>query len=127
VDYPATSRGIPFDQPPRYLILGRDGRYGHEVPSAIRSRGIEPKQIMARNPWKNGVAERSVSTARRGLLDHVIVLNEHLQRRLACFGSHYLNDLPHLSPKKDAPAVRAVESPASEMSLSFPQFGEHLP
>ena len=88
--------------------------------------GIEPKQITARSPWQNGVAERFVGTARRDLLDHVIVLNEkHLQRLLACFASYYLNDRTHLSLEKDAPAVRAVESkphPAAEI-IALPRLG----
>jgi len=67
-----------------------------------------------------------VSTARRGLLDHVIVLNEkHLQRLLACFASDDLDDRTHLSLKKDAPAVRVVESKphtAAEI-ISLPRLG----
>ncbi len=47
-----------------------------EVIAAIHHLGSTPKQITARSPWQNGVAERFVSTARRELLDHVIVLNE---------------------------------------------------
>jgi transposase InsO family protein len=117
---------FPDDQAPRYLILDRDAKYGNEVITATRHMQIEPKQITARSPWQNGVAERFVGTARRDLLDHVIVLNEkHLQRRLACFTSCYLNDRTHLPPKKDAPAVRAVESkphPAAEI-IARPRLG----
>jgi transposase InsO family protein len=117
---------FPYDQAPRYLILDRDAKYGDDVLAAIRHMGIEPKQITARSPWQNGVAERFVNTARRDLLDHVIVLNEkHLQRLLAGFASYYLNDRTHLSLKKDAPAVRAVESkphPAAEI-IALPRLG----
>jgi hypothetical protein len=88
--------------------------------------GIEPKQITARSPWQNGVAERFVSTARRDLLVHVIVLNERrLQRLLACFASYDLGHRTHLSLKKDAPAMRAVEStphPAAEI-IARPRLG----
>ena len=117
---------FPYDQAPRYLILDRDAKYGNEVLTAIRHMGIEPKQITARSPWQNGVAERFVSTARRDLLDHVIVFNEkHLQRLLAGFASYYLNDRTHLSLKKDAPEVRAVEPkpyPAAEV-IALPRLG----
>ncbi len=117
---------FPYDQAPRYLILDRDAKYGHAVLTAIRHMSIEPKQITARSPWQNGVAERFVGTARRELLDHVIVLNEkHLQRLLACFASYYPNDRTHLSLEKDAPAVRAVESkphPAAEI-IALPRLG----
>jgi transposase InsO family protein len=97
-----------------------------EVIAAIHHMGIEPKQITARSPWQSGVAERFVGTARRGLLDHVTVLNEkHLQRFLACSALYYLNDRTHLSLTKDAPAVRVVEStpqPAAE-SIARPHLG----
>ena len=88
--------------------------------------GIETEPITARSPWQDEVAERFASTARRDLLDHVIVLNEkHLQRLLAGFASYYLNDRTHLSLEKDAPAVRAVESkphPAAEI-IARPRLG----
>jgi transposase InsO family protein len=57
---------FPYDQAPRFLILDRDAKYGHAVLTTIRNMNIEPKQITARSPWQNGVAERFVSTARRG-------------------------------------------------------------
>jgi transposase InsO family protein len=117
---------FPYSQAPRYLILDRDAKYGHEVLTAIRHMSIEPKQITARSPWQNGVAERFVSTARRDLLDHVIVLNEkHLQRLLAGFASSYLNDRTHLSLEKDTPAVRVVEPKphAAAEVIALPRLG----
>jgi hypothetical protein len=67
-----------------------------------------------------------VSTARRDLLDHVIVLNEkHLQRLLAGLVSYFLNDRTHLSLEKDAPAVRVVEPkphPTAEI-IALPRLG----
>ena len=117
---------FPYDQAPRYLILDRDAKYGHEVLTAIRHMGITPKQIMARSPWQNGVAEGFVNTARRDLPDHVIVLNaKHLQRLLAGFAAYYLSDRTHLSLEKDTPAVRVVEPkphPAAEV-IALPRLG----
>ena len=67
-----------------------------------------------------------MSTARRDLLDHVIVPDEkHLQRLLAGLVSYYLNDHAHLSVEKDAPAVRVVEPkphPAAEI-IALPHLG----
>ena len=123
---PQLREAFPYDQAPRYLILDRDAKYGDDVLAAIRHMGIAPKQITARSPWQNGVAERFVNTARRDLLDHVIVLNEkHLQRLLACFASYDLGERTHLSLTEDAPAVRAVESkphPAAEI-IALPRLG----
>jgi hypothetical protein len=62
--------------------------------------GIGPKQVTARSPRQNGIAESFASIARRDLLEHVIVFNErHLQRLLACFASYYLDDRTQLSLK----------------------------
>ncbi len=117
---------FPYDHAPRYLILDRDAKYGNEVLAAIHHISLEPKQITARSPWQNGVAERFVSPARRDLLDHVIVLNEkHLQRLLAGFASYYLNDRTHLALKKDAPHLRVVEAkpdPVAEV-IGLPRLG----
>jgi hypothetical protein len=33
---------FPFHTAPRYAILDRDSKYGHEVPSALQSLGVEP-------------------------------------------------------------------------------------
>ena len=117
---------FPYDQAPHYLILDRDAKYGHEVLTAIRRMGVCPKQISARSPWQNGVAERFVGTARRELLDHVIVLNEkHLQRLLAEFAGYYLDDRTHLTLAKDAPAMRAVESKPNPQAVivAHPRLG----
>ena len=117
---------FPYDQAPRYLILDRDAKYGNDVLTAIGDMGIRAKLITARSPWQNGVAERFVSTARRDLLDHVIVLNEkHLHRLLASFRDYYLDDRTHLSLEKDAPAMRAVEPkpyPAAKV-IALPRLG----
>ena len=117
---------FPYDQAPRSLILDRHAKYGHEVLTAIHRLGITPKQITARSPWQNGVAERFVSTARRDFLDHVFVLNQkHLQRLRAGFASYYLNDRTHLALKKDARHLRVVEAkpdPAAEV-IGLPRLG----
>jgi len=39
---------------------------------------IEPTRTSFRSPWQNGVAERFVGPVRQELLDHVIILNEHV-------------------------------------------------
>ncbi len=116
-------RPTHLDERQRWRTLLANHR---EFIAAIHHLGIEPKQITARSPWQNGVAERFVSTARRELLDHVIVLNEkHWQRLLAGFASYYLNDRTHLSLEKETPAVRVVEPkphPAAGV-IALPRLG----
>jgi hypothetical protein len=76
---------------------------------------------------REGVRRYGRWTARRYLiLDHVIVPSEkHLQRLPACFASYDRDDRTHLSLKKDAPAMRAVETksdPAAEV-IAPPRLG----
>ena len=69
--------------------------------------GIRRKQITPHSPWQNGVAERWVETARRDLLDHVIVINErHLQRLLSELVAYDHDDRTHLGLAKGTPSMR---------------------
>jgi putative transposase len=66
---------FPFESAPRFLIFDRDGKYGAEVPAAVRSLKIRPIRTSFESPWQNGVAERWIESCRRDLLDHVIAVN----------------------------------------------------
>jgi transposase InsO family protein len=51
---------------------------------------MQPKRTTYRSRWQNGVAERWVGSARRELVDHVIVFNEqHLWRLLRVGDLHH--------------------------------------
>ncbi len=54
--------------------------------------------------------ERFVGTARRELLDHVIVLNErHLRQLIQSFVTYCNEDRTHIWVGKDSPCGRPVE------------------
>ena len=96
-----------YDAVRRYLIFDNDKKYGDEVLAVIENMGIRRKQITPHSPWHNGIAERRVETARRDLLDHVIVLNERqLLRLLSEFVSYYHDDRTHLGLAKGTPSMR---------------------
>jgi transposase InsO family protein len=100
---------FPYDAVPRYLVFDNDKKYGTEVLAAIEHMGIGRKQITPYSPWQNGAAERWVGTARRDLVDHVIVLNErHLQRLLSEFVAYYHDDRTHLGLGKSTPSMRTT-------------------
>jgi transposase InsO family protein len=100
---------FPCDSAPRYLIYDNDSIFADKVTEAIKYLGIEPKRIAYRSPWQNGTAERWVGSARRELLDHVIVVNEqHLQRLLRDYITYYNADRVH-TRLRDAPERRSVE------------------
>jgi putative transposase len=98
---------FPFGSAPRFLIFDRDGKYGLEVPIAVRALKISPVQTSFESPWQNGTAERWVESCRRDLLDHVIALNEgHLKRVLSEYVRYYHEDRTHLGLGKGTPAER---------------------
>jgi len=70
---------FPWDSAPRYLLRDRDGIYGERVKRRIESLGIDEVVTARASPWQNAYAERVIGTLRRGLFDHVIVLNERHQ------------------------------------------------
>jgi putative transposase len=114
---------FPFESAPRFLIFDRDGKYGLEVPIAVKPMRITPIRTSYQSPWQNGVAERWVESCRRDLLDHVIVLNEsHLKRLLTEYVAYYHEDRTHLGLNKQTPFGRS-RSTGSKRVLAFPRVG----
>ena len=85
-----------YIQPHRFLLFDRDAKFGVEVVSALRDMGSEPTRTAFRCPWQNGVAERWVGSCRRDLLDHVIILNEWLLKRLMASYLLYTTKTGHI-------------------------------
>jgi putative transposase len=100
---------FPYGSAPRYLIYDNDSIFSTNVTEAIKNLGTEPKRTAYGSPWQNGTAERWVGSARREMLDHVIVLNEkHLQCLLRDYVTYYDDDRIH-TRLRDAPKRRPVE------------------
>ncbi len=101
---------FPGESAPSYLIYDNDSIFSDKVTGAIEYLAMEPKRTAYRSPWQNGIAERWVGSARRELLDHVIVFNErHLRRLLRDYVAYYNAERVH-TQLKDAPAGRSVET-----------------
>jgi len=114
---------FPFESTPRFLLFDRDGKYGVEVPRAVRSLTITPIRTSFESPWQNGVAERWVESCRRDLLDHIIAVNErHLKRLLSEYVRYYREDRTHLGLGKETPGCRN-RSVASGRILSHERLG----
>jgi transposase InsO family protein len=102
--------GFPEDTAPRFLIYDNDSSFSDKVTEAIGHLGIEPRRTAYRSPWQNGTGERWVGSARRELLDHVIVLNaQHLQRLLREYVDYYNADRVH-TQLRDSPMGRPTEN-----------------
>ena len=100
---------FPEDTAPRFLIFDNDSIFSERVTEMIDQIGIEPRRTAFRSPWQNGIAERWVGSARRELLDHVIVLNEaHLRRLLREYVDYYNADRVH-TELQDSPNGRPTE------------------
>jgi putative transposase len=114
---------FPFESSPRFLIFDRDGKYGAEVPAAVRSLKIRPVRTSFESPWQNGVAERWVESCRRDLLDHIIAVNErHLKRLLTDYVRYYHEDRTHLGLGKETPHGR-IGSAGSGQVISHDRLG----
>jgi transposase InsO family protein len=100
---------FPNDTSPRFLIYDNDSIFSDRVTESIEHIGFEPRRTAFRSPWQNGIAERWVGSARRELLDHVIVLNErHLQSLLREYVDYYNADRVH-TQLRDSPMGRPTE------------------
>src|ERR1019366_6323492 len=113
-------------EPQRVLIFDRDSKFSADVVSTVKAIGSQPVRTAFRSPWQNGIAERSVGSVRRDLLDHVIVLNrKHLRRLLNDYVRYYHEDRTHLGLGKDTPAGRVPASVPSSghKFISLPRLG----
>ena len=116
---------FPDDTAPRFLIFDNDLIFSDRVTESIKNIGIEPQRTAFRSPWQNGIAERWVGSARREMLDHVIVLNErHLHRLLREYVDYYNEDRVH-TQLRDSPIGRPAEPrPSSKAQIvGLPRVG----
>ena len=78
--------------------------------NAWRSVGHSGSADVLHSPWRNGLVERLIGSARRECTDHVIVFTEdHLRRILSKYASYYNEVRTHLSLGKDATCRRPIE------------------
>jgi transposase InsO family protein len=98
---------FPHDSGARHLIFDRDAIFGGHVISVASALGLRPTRTAYRSPWQNGLAERWIGSARRELLDHVVVFNErHLRRLVGEFVAYYHDDRTHYALEKETPGGR---------------------
>ena len=116
---------FPDDTSPRFLIYDNDSIFSGRVTETIEYIGITPQRTAIRSPWQNGIAERWVGSARRELLDHLIVLNEnHLQRLLREYVDYDNADRVH-TELQDSPNGRPTEHRPSSRTqvIGLPRVG----
>ena len=109
---------FPEESAPGFLIYDNDSIFSERVTESIKNLGIEPQRTAFRSPWQNGIAERWVGSARREMLDHVIVMNEnHLRQLLREYVDYYNADRVH-TQLRDSPIGRPTEHrPSAEAQI----------
>jgi hypothetical protein len=116
---------FPAESALGYLIYDNDSIFSDRVTEAIEQLPMRPKRAAHQSPWQNGTAERWVGSARRELLDHVIVFNEqHLRRLLRDYVVYYNAERVH-TQLRDSPAGRPTEnrpSPDAQV-VALPRVG----
>jgi transposase InsO family protein len=116
---------FPGESAPGYLIYDNDSTFSDRLTEAIEQFQVRPRRTAYRSPWQNGTAERWVGSARRELLDHVIVFDEqHLRRLLRDYVDYYNDERVH-TRLQDAPKHRLVEvRPSSKAKVvGLPRVG----
>jgi hypothetical protein len=63
-------RHFRFGSAPRSLFSDRDGKYGLEVPVAVRSLKMSPVRTSFESPWQNGVATRVLAAHIRSFFEN---------------------------------------------------------
>jgi putative transposase len=102
-------------QAPKILLRDRDDKFGASFDRVAKGVGTRVIKTAVRAPNMNAVAERFVGSARREMLDHVIVLDDqHLGRIVDEYKQYFNEARPHqvetLARKRGVPvAVGAIE------------------
>ena len=131
--YPTSSWDIqqlreafPYDSAPGYLVFDRGSQLNNELIQTAKCFRIQPERTGFQSPWPKGVAERWVSTGRRDLLDHVMVLNRRHLKRLMNEHVHYDHgDRTHLALSKGTPTGREATdlTESGHRILTMPRLG----
>ena len=81
---------------PAVLLRDRDGKFGPEFDRAAQGVGAKVIRTAVHAPNMNAVAERFVGTARRELLDHVLLVDDqHLASVLRQYQRYFNGSRPH--------------------------------
>ena len=97
---------------PKILLRDRDDKYGPSFGRVAKGAGIRVIKTAVRAPNMNAVAERFVGSARREMLDHVIVLDDqHLGRLIRQYQEYFNEARPHQGIGQRIPGklVQAVD------------------
>ena len=97
----------------RFFTRDRDAKFAAAFDAVFTSSGIQIIRTPVRAPRANAIAERFVSTIRRELLDHILVVNQrHAAAALHQYELHYNGHRPHRTLGQAAP-LRPLPRPTT--------------
>jgi putative transposase len=96
----------------RLLIRDRDSKFTGVFDAVFASEGLRILRTPVRAPRANAIAERWIATARRELLDRMLIINRrHLIAVLTEYVAHFDDHRPHRAMGQAAP-LRSLPPPA---------------
>ena len=99
---------------PRFLLRDRDSKFTRAFDQVFRSEGVEVTRVPFRTPVANSHAERWVGTARREVLDHMLIFGRrHLEYVLSEFVEHYQKARPHHGTGQRTPGGDIPDQPVT--------------
>lgn len=115
----------PFGQGPRFMLRDRDQKYGSVFDWVAKGAGIRVLKTAVQAPLMNSVCERSIGSARRECLDHIIILNEgHLLSVLREYVAYFNNLRPHQGIGQRIPVpLRRQATPKLSSVVGMPVLG----
>jgi putative transposase len=97
----------------RFLVRDRDSKFTGVFDAVFASEGISVLRTPVRAPRANAIAERWIGTARRELLDRILIVNRrHLTAVLTQYVAHFNHHRPHRALNQAAP-LRSLPPPAA--------------
>jgi putative transposase len=99
------------------LIRDRDSKFTSVFDAVFASEGMRILRTPVRAPRANGIAERWIGTARRELLDRLLIINRrHLMAVLTEYIAHFNDHRPHRALNQAAP-LRSLPPPTAPSQL----------
>jgi transposase InsO family protein len=96
-----------------FLIRNRDSKFTSTFDAVFASEGLRILRTPVRAPQANTIAERWIGTARRELLDRMLILSRrHLMAVLTQYVAHFNHHRPHRALHQAAP-LRSLPPPAT--------------
>jgi transposase InsO family protein len=101
---------------PKILQRDRDDKFAASFDRVAEGVGIRVIKTAVRSPNMNAVAERFVGSARREILDHVIVLDDrHLGRLVGEYKQYFNEARPHQGIGQRIPASSTIRGTLQPM------------